>query len=82
MATCTELFVDTLGGLDLDGSTDKNLPYFVVEKLATLPYIHCTYIIAASWMAKLNGPLLSSCSSCKKELRIPVLLKFCSSVSA
>ena len=27
---------DTLGGLDLDGSTDKNLPYFVVENLATL----------------------------------------------
>ena len=43
MATCTELYIDTSGGLDLDGSTDKNLPYFVVEKLATLPYIHCTY---------------------------------------
>ena len=26
-----------LGGQDLDGSTDKNLPYFVVENLATLP---------------------------------------------
>ena len=36
MATCTELYIDTLGGLDLDGSTDKNLPYFVVENLATL----------------------------------------------
>jgi len=31
------LYIDTLGGLDLDGSTDKNLPYFVVENLATLP---------------------------------------------
>ena len=31
MATCTGLYIDTLGGLDLDGSTDKNLPYFVVE---------------------------------------------------
>ena len=31
-----ELYIDTLGGLDLDGSTDKNLPYFVVENLATL----------------------------------------------
>ena len=38
MATCTELYIDTLGGLDLDGSTDKNLPYFVVENLATLVY--------------------------------------------
>ena len=36
MATCTELYIDTLGGLDLDGSTDKNLLYFVVENLATL----------------------------------------------
>ena len=36
MATCMELYIDTLGGLDLDGSTDKNLPYFVVENLATL----------------------------------------------
>ena len=36
MATRTELYIDTLGGLDLDGSTDKNLPYFVVENLATL----------------------------------------------
>ena len=36
MATCTELYIDTSGGLDLDGSTDKNLPYFVVENLATL----------------------------------------------
>ena len=36
MATCTELYIDTLGGLDLDGSTDKNLPYFVVENLVTL----------------------------------------------
>jgi len=36
MATFTELYIDTLGGLDLDGSTDKNLPYFVVENLATL----------------------------------------------
>ena len=31
-----ELYIDTLGGLDLDGSTDKNLPYFVVDNLATL----------------------------------------------
>jgi len=38
MATCTELYIDTLGGLDLDGSTDKNLQYFVVENLATLDY--------------------------------------------
>ena len=37
MATRTELYIDTLGGLDLDGSTDKNLQYFVVENLATLP---------------------------------------------
>jgi len=36
MATRTELYIDTLGGLDLDGSTDKTLPYFVVENLATL----------------------------------------------
>ena len=36
MATCTELYIDTLGELDFDGSTDKNLPYFVVENLATL----------------------------------------------
>ena len=36
MATCTELYIDTLGGLDLDGSAAKNLPYFVVENLATL----------------------------------------------
>jgi len=26
-----ELYIDTLGGLDMDGSTNKNLPYFVVE---------------------------------------------------
>ena len=38
MATCTELYIDTLVGLDLGGSTDKNLPYFVVENLATLAY--------------------------------------------
>ena len=49
MATCTELYIDTLGGLDLDGSTDKNpsasgsvrsghRPYFVVENLATLEF--------------------------------------------
>jgi len=36
MATCTELYIDTLGGLDFDGSTDKNLPYFVEKNLATL----------------------------------------------
>ena len=36
MVTCTELYLDTLGGLDLDGSTDKNLLYFIVENLATL----------------------------------------------
>jgi len=42
MATCTELYIDTLGGLDLDGSTDKNLPYFVVENLATLPIFAAT----------------------------------------
>jgi len=36
MATCTELYIDTLSGLDLDGSMDKNLPYFDVENLATL----------------------------------------------
>jgi len=29
-----------LGGQDLDGSTDKNLPYFVVENLATLHTVH------------------------------------------
>jgi len=32
-----ELYIDMLGGLDLDGSTDKNLPYFVVDNLAALP---------------------------------------------
>jgi len=42
MATCTELYIDTLGGLDLDGSTDKNLPYFVVENLATLFFTRAT----------------------------------------
>ena len=31
MATHTELYINTLGRLNLDGSTDKNLPYFVVE---------------------------------------------------
>ena len=36
MGTCMELYIDTFGGLDLDGSTDKNLPYFVVENFATL----------------------------------------------
>jgi len=37
MTTCTELYyIDTLGGKDLDGLTDKNLPYFVMENLATL----------------------------------------------
>ena len=36
MATWIELYIDTLGGLDLDGSMDKNLPYFVVENLTTL----------------------------------------------
>jgi len=36
MESCTELYIDILGGLDLDGSTDKNLPYFVMENLATL----------------------------------------------
>jgi len=30
-----ELYIDTLGGLYLDGSTDKDLPY-LVENLATL----------------------------------------------
>ena len=39
MATCTELYNDTLGGLDLNGSTDKNLPYFVVENLAILAFL-------------------------------------------
>jgi len=39
METRTELYIYTVGGLEslnLDGSTDKNLPYFVVENLATL----------------------------------------------
>jgi len=36
MATCMGLYIDTLDGLDLDGSTDKNLPYFVVENLTAL----------------------------------------------
>ena len=35
MAACMELYIDTLGGLYLDGSTDKDLPY-LVENLATL----------------------------------------------
>jgi len=39
MATCMELYIDTLGGLDLDGSMDKNLTYFVVENLATIYYV-------------------------------------------
>jgi len=30
------IYINTLGGLDLDGSMNKNLPYFVVENLATL----------------------------------------------
>ena len=47
MATCTELYIDTLGGLDLDGSTDKNLPYFVVENLATLLYSGSCGILTA-----------------------------------
>ena len=42
MATCMELYIDTLGGLDLDGSTNKNLAYFVVENLATLPTVDRT----------------------------------------
>jgi len=41
MATFTELYIDTLGGLDLNGSTDKNLRYFVVENLATLVRERC-----------------------------------------
>jgi len=36
MATCMELYIDILGRLDLDGSMDENLPYFVVENTATL----------------------------------------------
>jgi len=36
MAACMELYIDTLGGLYLDGSMDKDLPYLVVENLATL----------------------------------------------
>jgi len=36
MATRVELYIDALGGLALDGSTDKNLPYFIVENLAIL----------------------------------------------
>jgi len=44
MATGTELYIDTLGGLDLDGSTDTNIPYFVVENLATVP--------SSTWTAK------------------------------
>ena len=36
MATCVELYIDTLGGVDLYVSTEKNLPFFVVENLATL----------------------------------------------
>ena len=36
MATRTKLYIDTVGGLDLDGSTDKNLSYFVGGNLATL----------------------------------------------
>jgi len=46
VATCTELYIDTLGGLDLDGSTDKNLPQFVVENLATLvlAFVYCSAV--------------------------------------
>jgi len=50
MATCTELFIDTLGGLDLDGSTDKNLPYFVVENLAALARPHSQCVIQSIYM--------------------------------
>ena len=39
MATCIELYIDTLGGPDLDGLTDKNLLYFVVENLTALAII-------------------------------------------
>ena len=46
MATSTELYIDTLGGLDLDGSTDKNIPYFVVENRAAL--VPITIVICAS----------------------------------
>jgi len=49
MATCTELYIDTLGGLDLDGSTDKNLPYFVVENLAALAYSAANVPMLFSW---------------------------------
>ena len=45
MATCTELYIDILGGLDLDGSTDKNLPYFLVENLATLSVRYVLVVI-------------------------------------
>jgi len=45
MATCTELYIDTLGGLDLGGSTCKNLAYFVVENLATLDVTLCSHVI-------------------------------------
>ena len=36
--------IDTLGGLDSGPSTDNNLPYFVVENLATLiePLLYTT----------------------------------------
>jgi len=60
MATCTELYIDTFGGLDLDGSTAKNLPYFVVENLATL---HGTPVSRYEQLMAAGGPQMLATSN-------------------
>jgi len=65
MATCTELYIDTLGGLDLDGSTDKNdknLPYFVVENLANLPTSAPSFMISPQSEIFCHSFRLSCCT--------------------
>jgi len=53
-----ELYIDTLGGLDLDGSTYKNLPYFVVENLATLISLQtAVFIVTATVICSLRHGL-------------------------
>jgi len=63
-----ELYIDTLGGLDLDGSMDKNLTYFVVENLATI-YCVASVMLLLIQVGRLT-PSLEGCV-CRWPARLP-----------
>jgi len=64
-------------GLDLDGSTDKNLPYFIVENLATLPTSSLHDILCVTVVSRIQyaAPAWSGMCSVVNCTRLDSLLR-------